>query len=73
MEDAIWEPLMLTVGEARAVEALFLTGSKRAAAELLGISYWTEHRHLMNVYEKAGVNSAIDLVRLAMQNGGFLY
>jgi len=64
---------MMTKGEARIVDALFRTGSVRRAADMLGLSRWSIKLALAIVYEKAGVRGATDLVRLAWQNGGFLY
>ncbi len=63
----------MTKGEARIVDALFRTGSVKRAAEVLGLSRWSIKLALHNVYEKAGVRGATDLLRLAWQNGGFLY
>lgn len=54
----------LTAGELRVVDAVLKGGSIKVMAETLGLSEATVKTHLQKAFQKTGVNSQKDLIRL---------
>lgn len=60
-----WLEDALTPAEERIVSLLFHGVWASEAAKILGISTYTVRLHLVHIYEKFGVDSALDLISLA--------
>lgn len=57
----------LTLQERKILEQIVNGISKRSAADILSISFYTVEKHLQNIYEKLQIHSQIELVSKALK------